>query len=228
MMRRRSDRQEEFLDLLTQEAEHLARVVQTILGISRMDAGRLEMEPCPTALNELIENAVASHQVLAQDRGLTLEIHLRGTGPVALVDPERMIQVLDNLIDNALQYTLAGGKIVVSTGTQQAQDRTWATVQVSDTGIGIPAEELPHIFDRFFRGDEPRSRQISGTGLGLSIAKEIVELHGGQVTVDSEEGIGSTFTAWLPVADGGGAPDPFGARAELRRWEKRGRWDDTR
>ena len=120
---------------------------------------------------------------------------------MALVDPERMMQVLDNLIGNALLYTMAGGKVAVSTGTQEAEGRTWATVTVSDTGIGIPAEELPHIFDRFFRGEEPRSRQISGTGLGLSIAKEIVELHGGRVTVDSKPGAGSTFTAWLPVAD---------------------------
>jgi PAS domain S-box-containing protein len=201
LMRKRPDRQEELLDLLTQDAEHLARAVQTILGISRMDAGRLEMEPCPTALNGLVETSAASKRVLAQDRGLTLELDLGESGPVALVDPERMEQVLDNLIDNAIQYTLEGGKVAVSTGTQEAEGRTWATVTVSDTGIGIPAEELPHIFDRFFRGDEPRSRQIVGTGLGLSIAKEIAELHGGRVTVDSEPGVGSSFTTWLPVAD---------------------------
>jgi PAS domain S-box-containing protein len=216
LMRKRPDRQQEFLDLLMQEAEHLARVVQTILGISRMDAGRLEMEPCPTALKELVKTSVANKQVLAQDRGLALEHHLVEPGPVALVDPDRMAQVLDNLISNAIQYTPEGGKVAVSTGTQKAEGRIWATVTVSDTGIGIPAEELPHIFDRFFRGDEPRSRQISGTGLGLSIAKEITELHGGRVTVDSEPGVGSTFTAWLPVADGGGIVDSSGVRTEPR------------
>ncbi len=223
----------EYLDALAREADHQARLVEDILQISRIDTGRLEMQPRPTPLDELTGAATVSHQVLAQDRGLTLEPRpsppaaggAGGGGPVAMVDPERMMQVLNNLVGNAIRYTPEGGKVVVSTGREEAEGRVWATVTVSDTGIGIPEEELPHVFERFFRGEKPRLMQISGTGLGLAIVKEIVELHGGRVTVESpstgsgqapstmlvlseaeglrtgEEGVGTTFTVWLPLAD---------------------------
>ncbi len=214
-----------YLDALTQEADRQARLVEDILQISRIDTGRLEMEPRPTPLNELAEMAVVNHQVLAQERGLTLEHRpsppeaggAGGGGPVALVDPERMMQVLNNLVRNAIQYTPEGGRVVIATGKEEAEGRVWATATVADTGMGIPEEELPHVFERFFRGEEPRLMQISGTGLGLAIVKEIVELHGGWVTVESpstmlvlseaeglragEEGVGTTFTVWLPLAD---------------------------
>ena len=112
-----------------------------------------------------------------------------------------MKQVLNNLVENAIQYTPEGGKVVVSTGKQEAEGRVWATATVADTGVGIPEEELPHIFERFFRGVEPRTMQVAGTGLGLAIVKEIVELHGGRVTVESQVGEGTTFTVWLPLTD---------------------------
>jgi signal transduction histidine kinase len=114
-------------------------------------------------------------------------------------------QVLDNLIANAIRYTLKGGAVTVSTGRAETEDARWATVTVSDTGIGIPQEEMEHIFDRFYRGERPRRMQIPGTGLGLAIVKEIVDLHGGRVTVESEPGEGSTFTVWLPMVDGSDA-----------------------
>ncbi|MGD2144386.1 MAG: HAMP domain-containing sensor histidine kinase, partial [Anaerolineae bacterium] len=146
------------------------------------------------------ETVVASHQPRAQELGLTLEHRSTGPGPESFVDRQRMAQVLDNLIGNAVRYTPAGGTATVSTGRTEAEGRVWATVTVADTGMGIPHEELPHIFDRFFRGEKPRTMQISGTGLGLAIVKEIVELHGGRVTVESEVGKGSSFTVWLPLA----------------------------
>jgi PAS domain S-box-containing protein len=212
LMRQQPEKWEEYLDVLAEEADHQARLVESILQISRIDAGRLEMDPHPTFLNELTEATTASHYVLAREQGLTLEYHPSpqpsprrgegaGEGPVALVDPERIRQVLNNLVGNAIRYTPEGGTVTVSTGEDEAQGRMWATITVRDTGIGIPEKDLPHIFDRFFRGMEPRSMQISGTGLGLAITEEIVELHGGRVTVESEEGVGSTFTVWLPLAD---------------------------
>ena len=238
LMRQHPEKWEQYLDTLAHEADHQAGLVEGILEISRIDAGRMEMEPRPTSLNELTEAVVASHHVLAEERGLTLE-HRPETGlrpeaqsegffgkdPVSLVDPERMMQVLNNLVGNGIRYTPEGGTVVVSTGTEEAEGRTWATVTVTDTGMGIPEDELPHAFDRFFRGAEPRAMQLTGTGLGLAIAKEIVELHGGYVTVESpstaltatspatstrggtrggragEEGVGSTFTVWLPLID---------------------------
>ncbi len=210
LMGQQPEKWEKYLPPLAEEADRQAQLVAGILEISDIDAGRLEMDPRPTPLDELAEVSVAGRQVMAQDKGLTLEHRTpppspprkRGRGGVvALVDPERMMQVLYNLVENAIHYTPEGGKVVVSTGKQEAGGRVWATVTVEDTGMGIPEEELPHIFDRFYRGVEPRAMQISGTGLGLAIVEEIVELHGGRVTVESEEDVGSTFTVWLPLSE---------------------------
>jgi len=177
--------------------------VEDILQISRIDAGRLEMQPRATYLNGLAETIFTSRKVLADERGLTMEYHPATPGPMVLVDPDRMMQVLGNLVTNAIQYTPRGGKIIISTGTAEDGGRLRATATVADTGLGIPEHELPHIFDRFFRGEQPRLMQVSGTGLGLAIVKEIVELQGGHVTVESEVDKGSTFTLWLPLAEQG-------------------------
>jgi len=207
LMKERPEKWQEYLDILAREADLQARLVEDILQISRIDAGRLEMHPYLIALDRLVQAAVTTHRVLAREKGLTLEYRpspqpspLQGEGALVLVDPERMTQVLNNLIGNALRYTPAGGTVTVSVGRTEAEERTWATVTVADTGMGIPGEELPHIFERFFRGQEPRQMQLTGTGLGLSIVEEIVELHGGRVTATSEENVGSTFTVWLPLA----------------------------
>jgi signal transduction histidine kinase len=190
----------QYLEMLAQEADRQAQLVEGILQISRIDAGRLEMSPRPTSLNELGGQVVANHLALARERGLKLEYRLADPDPVALVDPDRMMQVLDNMVMNAINYTPTGGKVVVSTGRDEVDGRTWATATVMDTGIGIPADEVPQLFVRFFRGEQSRMMQVPGTGLGLAIVKEIVELHGGKVAVETQVGKGSTFTVWLPLA----------------------------
>jgi two-component system phosphate regulon sensor histidine kinase PhoR len=196
------DKWEGYLDILAQEADRQVRLVEEILQISRIEAGRLEISPRPTPLNGLTETAFINHQPLAQERELTLEHRPGKIEPVVLVDQDRMTQVLANLVTNAIQYTPRGGRIVISTDEQVVEGCTWATVTVKDTGMGIPEKELPHVFERFFRGERPRSMQVSGTGLGLAIAKDIVELHGGRVTVESQVDTGTAFTIWLPLADG--------------------------
>jgi PAS domain S-box-containing protein len=200
---RRSDPEKwpEYLDALTQEADRQARLVESVLQVSRIDAGRLELKPQPASLNELVEAAVASHRALAQERGLALERRLMEEGPAVLVDRERMMQVLNNLVENAIRYA-PQGKVEVVAGQAEMEGRTWATINVSDTGIGIPEDELAHVFERFFRGDQPRQMQMPGSGLGLAIAKEIVELHGGRITVESQVGVGSIFIVWLPLTEG--------------------------
>jgi len=200
LMRQQPEKWDHYLDVLVQEAGHQAQLVEDILQISRIDAGRIGMAPRPVSLSELTEAAVTNRRVLAWDRGLALEHCPVEPDPVVLVDPDRMMQVLNNLLENAIRYTPEEGKVVVSTAVEEADGRMWATATVEDTGIGIPEAELSHIFERFFRGVKPRSMQISGTGLGLAIVKEIVELHGGRVSVESQEGVGSKFTAWLPLA----------------------------
>jgi signal transduction histidine kinase len=195
------EKRDKYLNMLEQEVDRQARLVEDVLQISRIEAGRLEIKPRPVALHELAEAAIASRQMLAASRGLTLEDRSAEPGPVALVDPERMTEVMNNLVENAIRYTLEGGKVVISTGREEAGERLWATLSVADTGIGIPEDELPHVFDRFFRGEKPQAMQVPGTGLGLSIVKEIVEMHGGHVTVKSQVGQGSTFTVWVPLVD---------------------------
>ncbi|MBE9507385.1 MAG: PAS domain-containing protein, partial [Chloroflexi bacterium] len=201
LMQRSPEKWKEYLDVLVQEADRQALLVEDILQISHIDSGRLEMKPRPTPLNELTEMSVLNHRVLAEGQGLTLEHRPAEPEPVALVDPDRVTQVLTNLIANAINYTPEGRKVTISTGQEEAEGRIWATVTVADTGMGIPEEELPHVFERFFRGEQPRAMQVSGSGLGLAIAKEIVELQGGRVTVESEVDAGTSFTVWLPVAD---------------------------
>ena len=198
MQRTDPDQWADYLGTLAREAERQVGLVEDILQISSIDAGRLALELRPTLLNELVESAVACHQVLAQERGHTLSCCLNEPGPVAQIDRDRLMQVLNNLLENAIWYTPSGGRVEISTGTEEDDERVWATIAVKDTGMGIPKEEIPHTFERFFRGDKPQSMQISGTGLGLAIVKEIVEMHRGRITVESEVDVGSTFTVWLP------------------------------
>ena len=200
LIRRQPASQREHLVALEGELDHLSTLVEGILEVARLDAGRMALRLRVLSLNDLVLSAMEQYRVLAQEKGLEIESRLAESSPVVEADPVLMKRVLDNLLTNAIRYTLSGGRIVVATGTAQVKGRTWATITVSDTGIGIPEEELPHIFERFFRGEEPRRMQISGTGLGLSIVQELVERHGGFVTVESEVGEGSTFTVWLPMA----------------------------
>jgi signal transduction histidine kinase len=209
LMERDPERWQEYLEPLAQEADHQVQLVEDILEISRADAGRVEVIPEPTPLNELTREEVVAHRTLAEEEGVTLIHRPADSEVLALADPQRMKQVLDNLISNAIRYTLEDGEVTVSTGKAKTANGTWATMTVSDDGIGIPEQEMDHIFDRFFRGEKPRSMQIPGTGLGLAIVKEIVELHEGQITVKSKPKEGSSFTVWLPTANGtGGRPDP--------------------
>jgi signal transduction histidine kinase len=198
LMQQQPEKWDEYLEPLMREAEHQAKLVRDILEMSRVDAGRLELRLRPISLNELAEMTVVNHEEQARDQGLTLEYHPVSRDPVALADSQWMTQVMTNLMSNAIRYTPGKGTVTVATGIAAAQGRSWATVTVSDTGMGIPKDELPYIFDRFFRGEEPQAMQISGTGLGLAILKDIVELHGGRVTVESEVDQGSSFTVWLP------------------------------
>lgn len=202
------ERWEAYVELLAKEADHQARLVEDILEISRIDGGRLGMKPRLVCLDQLIEATITNHQVLAQDRGVTLLLAAEESEPTAspvkpttvFVDPHRMMQVLDNLVENAIRYTMEGGSVKVGTGEERVNGRAWATMTVVDTGIGIPDHELPHIFERFFRGEGPREMEATGTGLGLAIAKEVVELHGGQVDVESEAGAGTIFSVRLPLS----------------------------
>jgi len=195
-----AEKSEQYLDLLVQEADRQAKLVEDILEISRLDARQLELQFRATwIVRDLVAPVITGHQLLAQTGDLKLSYRALIPDFQVWVDPDRMIQVLNNLVENAMHYTPAHGEIEVVVSTAQYDQEQWATVIVHDTGIGIAPADLPHIFERFYRGETARQKQIPGTGLGLAIVKEVVELHKGRVTVESEENKGSTFTVWLPL-----------------------------
>ncbi len=204
LMRRQPAQWAEHLPLLEKEVDRLVDLVEGILEFSRIDAGRVALRMEKVPLSHVTQAVVERYQMMAEEKGVVLEHRPMGKGPMVEVDLERMHEVVANLVSNAIRYTPSGGRVEVSTGIEKAKDRAWAVVTVADTGIGIPEEELPFIFDRFFRGETPRRMQIPGTGLGLAIVKELVEMHGGWVTVESAVGEGTTFTVWLPLAEEGG------------------------
>src|SRR5579859_8087971 len=159
------------------EAERLQRLVADIEELSRAESGRLRPQ--------------------FDDKGVGLTVEVSSTPAAVAVDPDRIGQVLTNLLGNALQYTPAGGSVRVSA----RRDSREVAIVVSDTGIGIPAEHLPHVFDRFFRVDPSRARASGGSGIGLTIARHLVEAHGGSIEAASRgSGRGSTFTVILPAA----------------------------
>lgn len=181
---------------LYEETMLLSRLVADLQELAQAEAGQLKLLRAATALSGIIELAVAMFRPQAEAKGLTLEVALPDNLPLVDVDRERIGQVLRNLLTNALAYTPAGGRIVVTAEARAAE----VLVAVQDTGTGIPAEHLPYVFDRFYRADRARARQTGGAGLGLAIVKQLIQAHGGTVAVQSTPGQGSTFTFTLPIA----------------------------
>jgi two-component system, OmpR family, phosphate regulon sensor histidine kinase PhoR len=185
-----------FLDIIRNHAIRLARLTDDLLKLARIEAGKLEVEFFPVGLMELIEGCAETTLLKASRKQITLEIEVPSGLPPVRGDAGLLRDVLQNLLDNAIQYTPAGGHIHV---TAAAQGRE-AVINVSDTGIGIPTSDRERIFERFYRVDAARSREAGGTGLGLSIAKHIVEAHNGRLSVDSVIGEGSKFSFSVPIA----------------------------
>ena len=175
-----------------EESDRVVAMLNTLMDISEAETGTMALRREPTDLSDLIRQTVDLYEDLAEERGVRIENRTQ-PGLVAEVDRNRLRQVLANLVDNAIKYTAAGGRIEIT--AQREPDA--AVVRVADTGVGIPAEELPRIWDRLYRGD--KSRSTRGLGLGLSLVKAIVEAHGGQVSVESVPGSGSTFALRLPA-----------------------------
>lgn len=203
------DKREKFLAALEQEANRQVTLIEEILEISRIESGRLDLRYAVHNLNDLAQASVAGREMLAIERGVHLHYHPHEPGPVVTVDGVRMMEVIDNLVENALRYTPSGGDVQVTTSTANNEGRTWAILRVADTGMGIPADELPHVFERFYRGHKLREMQLPGSGLGLAIVKDIVDLHQGRVTIESTVGQGSVFTVWLPLMTGQADEPPF-------------------
>lgn len=188
--------EQEIFDTLHTEAQHLQRLIDDLRTLSLTDAGELPLTREMVAVESLLERAAAAHRARAQEQRVALTVDVAAGLPQVEVDVERMAQVLGNLLSNALRYTPPGGTIVLD-----AQQHAVAVVQlrVRDSGSGIAPDDLPHVFERFYRADASRHGSTGSSGLGLAIARGIVEAHGGSITVESALGHGTTFTISLPV-----------------------------
>ncbi len=193
-------------DIMYAKGRHLQHLIDDLRILALADAGELTLTRRPISPAWLLEHTALTHMMQAEEKGISLRVEEPAAEESSLVnvDPERMGQVLSNLVSNALRYTPAGGKIVLA----QRQNGQKTMMSVADSGAGIDPEDLPHIFDRFYRSDKARSqgsagRQSSESGLGLAIARSIVEAHGGSLTVDSTLGEGACFTITLLVLDAG-------------------------
>jgi two-component system OmpR family sensor kinase len=177
-----------------QQVERMSRLVSDLLVLAQVEAGQL-VERRPVALRPVVERAARKAEARARGQQIGLEI---AADVELLGDEDRLAQVLDNLVANALRHTPAGAAVTLRLETQEG----WACLIVADTGEGIPAEHLPHDFERFDRADKARPRPGGGTGLGLAIVRHLAEAHGGHVTAESAPGQGSRFTVWLPLRPG--------------------------
>ena len=179
------------LRAIARESERMGRLVTDLLALARADAGQL-LARRPMMLDALLVDVYQQARHQAPDVRLTIgdleQVEILG-------DPDRLKQLLFNLVDNACRYTPAGGTVTLALSEQDGT----ASLSVRDTGPGIPSDELPRIFERFYRADHARSREVGGTGLGLAISQVIAEAHGGRIAVDSRVGEGSTFTVYLPT-----------------------------
>jgi len=177
------------------EVRHLTRLSQNLLFLARGQSGRVTLSFANVDLVRFVSEVIRDLMPAAADRELELSVDVPGEAVRAFIDSDRMQQVLHNLLENAIRYTHPGGKIRVRLTSRPSE----ASIEVSDTGIGIPPQDLPFVFERFFRSDRARRAYQGGSGLGLSIARWIVEAHKGTIAVESEVGKGTTFTVRLPL-----------------------------
>ncbi len=204
--RGRPDRREQYMQTLHHETARLRRLVEGFLEISQLDADTVPIRSIPTDLNRLAADLIVDRRTLAAERGLSLDYQPEPDLPLALADSTLIAQVISNLMENALNYTPRGGRITFRTAARRHEEQDWITFAVQDTGPGISPEEMPRLFERFYRGEAARDFVTPGAGLGLAICKAIVDKLAGRITVngavlgDPPQRHGAAFTVWLRPA----------------------------
>ena len=186
----------EFLQVIHSDSDRLARLIDDLLDLSRIESGKLNLTFRPCAIKGIVERVVLELKKQADERSVTIKVDIPEDIPDILADEAGIGQVLLNLLDNAIKYNKEKGLVTVSAG----ENNGYVKVEVFDTGVGIPERDLNRIFERFYRVDKARSRELGGTGLGLSIVKQIIQEHNGEVAVESLMGQGSTFSFTIPKA----------------------------
>ncbi len=206
-----AERQAAAVAIVQRNGERLSRCVGALLDFARIDAGRALVTPRPFALGALLEQTAGPLRPELAKAGLTLALEVEPDLPPVHGDSEKLAQVIENLLVNAMKFTPAGGRVTLLARRAPDDGPPGVLVRVSDTGIGIPPEQLEHVFERFFQVDTSTTRRAGGLGLGLSIVKSILDAHGAEVSVTSEVGRGSTFGFTLPLH---AHPEPVAGRGE--------------
>jgi signal transduction histidine kinase len=184
-----------YLQTAQRDIRSLSRLIDDLFEMAQLDAGGLQLELCPNSISDLVSDTLESFSAQAARQGVTLKGSIApGIDPV-LLDAQQIGRVLANLVSNALRYTPSGGTVEVGVSAAPGG----VQVQVCDTGEGITTEDLPHIFEQFYRGEKSRSRATGGAGLGLAIAQGIIEAHSGHIGVESTPGEGTRFFFTLPA-----------------------------
>ncbi len=226
LMRQAKTYDDESIMVIQEESARMGRLVDDLLLLARADTGGLPMRQERVQLDDLFFEVFRKMRVLQKKTRVTLAV--KEIDQVAVIgDPDRLDQVMINLVDNAIKYTTAGGTVDMSL----SQADGMAQLVISDSGIGIPEEDVPYIFNRFYRVDKARARAQGGSGLGLSIVEWIVDAHQGKIEVESEVGVGTTFTVYLPIM-----PEPVDGEPEVEQpsrmmvllpWLRRNQGDDV-
>jgi len=185
----------QFLEVILKETDRMSRLVRDLLDLSRIDYKQVAFDLRPIDPVQVLRDSVRKLSVQAENKGISLNI-IAGEMPAVLADWDRLQQVVLNVVANSIEFTPQGGSVTL----EAAENGETVTFRIMDTGIGIPQADLPRIFERFYRVDKARSRQMGGTGLGLAIAKEIIDAHKGRMRIDSQVGKGTVVTFELPVA----------------------------
>jgi len=195
------------LSRIRASGEHLTSVINEVLDLAKIEAGRISMEPTNSIANDAVEAALALIRPQAATKGIELNGRIDAEPRVEYVgDPQRVQQILANLLSNAVKFTPTGGRVSVSCDTSKRPDAAdhlrehdWARIVVEDTGVGIAAGDLDRVFDAFVQVEGGYTRSHGGTGLGLTISRGLAQMMGGEITVESTFGLGSRFFLWLPV-----------------------------
>jgi len=189
-----NEKQEDYLSRGMNKIDALLGLINDLLDIAKIEAGKYEQHRVPTDLGNLINETVSLMEPRAEQQGIAITCDCEDLKPVQ-ADPKNMEEVLNNLLSNAINYSPHGGTVsICARGLGEFME-----IEITDTGVGIPEEELPKIFDKFYRVKHPETRKVIGTGLGLAIVKSVVEAHNGTIEVDSTPGRGSTFRIRLPM-----------------------------
>jgi signal transduction histidine kinase len=194
--------QREYVDFIQDSCDQLTHGLNDLLDVTRLHTGKLHIEPHPCCLSALVTQVIGSMAPMAQKKGSNLHHELDIALPQGVIDQRRMMQVLTNLLGNALKFTPEGGSVVVRAAVEAAEP-TMMSVSVSDTGRGIPHDQQARIFDRLYQTQQHDIKIEGGLGLGLHICQELVKLHGGEICVESKPNVGTTLTFTVPVDSAG-------------------------